>query len=356
MQVEAAFRFGLTERPRLLAASESVESLLGFASHDFLSGNISLQDKIHRDDTAVAATLFSPSFVELAGTVRLRIRGADGKICCIKGQSSKTSGCAEEGTVLTLVLNDVRDVQDPGNKSLIDSYNALLANASDYIYIKNRNHVLLAASHAVAKLTDRIDDSAALSGTDYDLHCEQEADRYYRLEEQLLTSGQCVTEIQPLASRLKFALREGDTLARLGGDEFVAVLVDLPKSDDALPVLARLLESAEKPLRIGNYSLRVSVSIGVAYHPAAEKIDADRLLRQADQAMYQAKLDSKNCYHIFSPVLLHIAKKSNRHQPGNRRLVRTYPDSRENNECLGRVSQMQSKTEEQTSFQKHGIG
>ena len=45
--------------------------------------------------------------------------------------------------------------------------------------------------------------------------------------------------------------------------------------------------------------LQVSASLGVTFYPQAEDVDADQLLRQADQAMYQAKLAGKNRYHVF---------------------------------------------------------
>ena len=102
-----------------------------------------------------------------------------------------------------------------------------------------------------------------------------------------------------LAGQLKGMLREGDTLARLGGDEFVAVLLDLPDVESALPLLKRLLDAAARPVSDGEYSLQVSASLGVSFYPQAETIDADQLLRQADQAMYQAKLAGKNRYHLF---------------------------------------------------------
>ena len=102
-----------------------------------------------------------------------------------------------------------------------------------------------------------------------------------------------------LATRMKQALREGDTLARIGGDEFVAVLIDL---DDALacqPMLTRLLDAAAQPMPFGDVTLRVSASLGVAFYPQASELDGDQLLRQADQAMYQAKVAGKNRYCVF---------------------------------------------------------
>ncbi|HAT31052.1 MAG TPA: GGDEF domain-containing protein, partial [Janthinobacterium sp.] len=100
------------------------------------------------------------------------------------------------------------------------------------------------------------------------------------------------------ARRFKGALREGDTLARIGGDEFVAVLVDLDRAEDCEPVLARLLLAAADPVRIGPLALQVSASMGVTLYPQ-DGVDADLLLRHADQAMYLAKQAGKNRYHLF---------------------------------------------------------
>jgi diguanylate cyclase (GGDEF)-like protein/PAS domain S-box-containing protein len=102
-----------------------------------------------------------------------------------------------------------------------------------------------------------------------------------------------------LAARMKLALRDGDTLARLGGDEFVAVLLDLSDIPASLPMLGRLLVAASQPVHVGKHALQVSASVGVTFYPQVEDVDADQLLRQADQAMYQAKLAGKNRYHVF---------------------------------------------------------
>jgi diguanylate cyclase (GGDEF)-like protein/PAS domain S-box-containing protein len=101
-----------------------------------------------------------------------------------------------------------------------------------------------------------------------------------------------------LAQRMKAALREGDTLARIGGDEFVAVMGDLETVQDCEPVLARLLQAAADPVRVGQVMLQVSASVGVTLYPQ-DGADADQLMRHADQAMYLAKETGKNRYHMF---------------------------------------------------------
>jgi diguanylate cyclase (GGDEF)-like protein/PAS domain S-box-containing protein len=104
-----------------------------------------------------------------------------------------------------------------------------------------------------------------------------------------------------ISARMQKALREGDSLARLGGDEFVAVLTDLTLStaaDDCEPVLTRLLRAVSEPIIIGEIVLNVSASIGVTLYPQ-DNVNADQLMRHADQAMYVAKESGKNRYHLF---------------------------------------------------------
>ena len=106
--------------------------------------------------------------------------------------------------------------------------------------------------------------------------------------------------LMALAARMKLALREGDTLARLGGDEFVAVLLDLADIEASEPILKRLLAAAAEPLQVGDLVLQVSASLGITFYPQTEEVAAEELLRQADQAMYQAKLAGKNRFRVFA--------------------------------------------------------
>ena len=103
-----------------------------------------------------------------------------------------------------------------------------------------------------------------------------------------------------VARRLRQVLREGDTVARLGGDEFIAVFTNLADTEACKPLLDRILQSISDGIGVEDLLHHVTASLGVAFYPT-EDSEPDTLLRQADQAMYQAKLQSKNCYHIFDP-------------------------------------------------------
>ncbi|MDD2811757.1 diguanylate cyclase, partial [Rhodoferax sp.] len=102
-----------------------------------------------------------------------------------------------------------------------------------------------------------------------------------------------------LAARMRQALRDGDTLARIGGDEFVVVLMDVAGLDESVPMLQRLLHATGTTLNVAGFDVTVSASVGVTFYPQAQEVDADQLMRQADQAMYQAKQAGKNRFHVF---------------------------------------------------------
>lgn len=102
-----------------------------------------------------------------------------------------------------------------------------------------------------------------------------------------------------VAQNMKDSLRAEDTLARLGGDEFVAVFTSIHTDRALNTALKRLLHAAAMSVEVEGSTLRVSASLGVTLYPQSHAQDADQLLRQADQAMYQAKLSGKNRFLVF---------------------------------------------------------
>jgi len=101
-----------------------------------------------------------------------------------------------------------------------------------------------------------------------------------------------------ISHRLRSTLRGSDTLARLGGDEFVILLGELDHVNSCMTSLERALLAVSSPVIIDGLSLQISASIGVTLYPMDNE-NGDMLLRHADQAMYSAKQDGKNCYHLF---------------------------------------------------------
>ncbi|BBP42629.1 sensor domain-containing protein [Thiosulfativibrio zosterae] len=103
-----------------------------------------------------------------------------------------------------------------------------------------------------------------------------------------------------LSKTMQKVLREGDTLARIGGDEFVILMPNLKHINDAVPLIKRLLETVALPIQIKKVKINVTASIGLTQFPQEITVDADQLMRQADQAMYQAKIAGKNRFEFFN--------------------------------------------------------
>jgi diguanylate cyclase (GGDEF)-like protein len=106
-----------------------------------------------------------------------------------------------------------------------------------------------------------------------------------------------------VAQKIKTLLNKGDFVARLGGDEFVVAIGDLSSAKDIIPLLENFLkvlrQKVKNPKNEKEY-LDMSASIGATIYPQENEIGPEALLRQADQAMYDAKKLGKNQYHIFN--------------------------------------------------------
>jgi diguanylate cyclase (GGDEF)-like protein/PAS domain S-box-containing protein len=107
--------------------------------------------------------------------------------------------------------------------------------------------------------------------------------------------------LQSVAARLRAATRTEDLVARAGGDEFVIVLED-PTAVRAAATAQRILDAFRAPLDIGEHKARMSFSIGIACFPA-DGSDGDTLMRNADTAMYRAKLIEGGAYRLFDPSM-----------------------------------------------------
>lgn len=108
--------------------------------------------------------------------------------------------------------------------------------------------------------------------------------------------------LEEVARRLTSALRNEDTALRLGGDEFVLLIGGLKSERDCELAAKRILTAIAVPFRIQNKTVRVTASMGITLYPGDSSV-TDKLLRHADQAMYKAKENGKNCYHLFDPTL-----------------------------------------------------
>jgi diguanylate cyclase (GGDEF)-like protein/PAS domain S-box-containing protein len=105
-----------------------------------------------------------------------------------------------------------------------------------------------------------------------------------------------------VANRFTTSLRGFDTIARLGGDEFAILVDDLDTADQAGIVAQRVLDALEDPLPLPDQEVAIGASVGVALTDQSDT-RADRILADADAAMYQAKREGKGCYRVFEAAM-----------------------------------------------------
>lgn len=109
------------------------------------------------------------------------------------------------------------------------------------------------------------------------------------------------TVLTIVAERLNTAIRGCDFVARIGGDEFVAIIEEIKSTQEAIPIIERVLKLIREPFHIDNMQFDISCSIGVAIHPKDGQMD--KLMACADAAMYKAKENGKNQFKFYDAYI-----------------------------------------------------
>lgn len=105
-----------------------------------------------------------------------------------------------------------------------------------------------------------------------------------------------------IAQRLQGCLRPGDTVARLGGDEFTLLLEDISDASDAVHIAERIQKELAIPFNLGGHEVFTTASIGITQSGVGYERPED-VLRDADTAMYDAKMSGKARHALFNATM-----------------------------------------------------
>ncbi len=108
--------------------------------------------------------------------------------------------------------------------------------------------------------------------------------------------------LEKVADRLRSAVRPGDTVARIGGDEFVVLQAATANPDGVAALARRLVDLLGRTYIIDGQLLTIGASVGAALAPR-DGCDPDQLLKQADLALYRAKIDGRGTFRFFEPEM-----------------------------------------------------
>lgn len=253
---------------RLAFEVPSSRTLLGYADGENHGRHFA--DLIHPDDLPNVAERFA----DVAGGVisqaraRMRIRRIDGTWAHVEAIATNL---LDDPSVSGVVVN-LRDVTEQ-----VAAENELKRQASrdPLTGLPNRNLLTLALAQQCAK-----DDGgqAALLLMDLDGFKDINDGLGHDVGDQLLIE---------IGHRLDRVTRSEDVVARLGGDEFAVLLTRLGSEQHAAKVAENLERLIQEPVRLGQVTLEVGVSIGIAGCSADDEPLA--VLQRADVAMYRAK-------------------------------------------------------------------
>ncbi|WP_147651989.1 EAL domain-containing protein [Vulcaniibacterium gelatinicum] len=108
--------------------------------------------------------------------------------------------------------------------------------------------------------------------------------------------------LRQVARRLQDCVGEGDTVARLGGDEFAIAVAAPVAVPEAIRVARRAILALTSAFEVAGQDVYLGASIGVAVYPD-DGAEAERLVKNAETAMYTAKEQGRNTIHFFTPEL-----------------------------------------------------
>jgi diguanylate cyclase (GGDEF)-like protein/PAS domain S-box-containing protein len=113
-----------------------------------------------------------------------------------------------------------------------------------------------------------------------------------------LAGDECLKKV---ALAFKTAVRRaGDLAARFGGEEFV-LLMPMTRANEATQIAEEIrlrIETQKMTPKANDASVFVTISMGVAATDPKQEVSAEGLITMADQALYRAKREGKNCVRI----------------------------------------------------------
>jgi diguanylate cyclase (GGDEF)-like protein len=104
--------------------------------------------------------------------------------------------------------------------------------------------------------------------------------------------------LQAVADRIRACVRSTDIIARLGGDEFAVIQVGTEQPLGSTTLASRLIKELCEPFDLQGHQVVIGTSVGIAIAPN-DGMEADRLMKNADMALYRSKEDGRGVYRFF---------------------------------------------------------
>lgn len=264
-------------------ASPQVEQLLGITPREWVDEPKRVRAMIHPEDAARVATAIARAGEANAPFAEeYRFIRPDGRAVWVRDEAVIMHDERGDAIYWQGIMLDITERKNLEGRLTHQAFHDALTG------LPNRALFMDRLEHALA-IAARQNTSGAV--------CFLDLDRFKVINDSLghEVGNQVLIAV---AGRLARSLRAADTLARFGGDEFAVLLQPLHDREEAIQVVERIQSTMRSPVAVGAHELFVSASMGVVFREDAQATAAD-LLRDADVAMYQAKLAGKAGYALY---------------------------------------------------------
>jgi diguanylate cyclase (GGDEF)-like protein/PAS domain S-box-containing protein len=268
---------------RWLKVNGSLSDILGYTEEELLSG--SMQDFAHGDDLRAILVSIDKLIKKKFTTCQLEHRylHKQGHTVWVLLSLSLVRGSQKESSHLIFQIQDITERKRAEERLIHDAFHDGLTG------LPNRALFMDHLKHAVERAKRSKDHTFMVLFLDLDRFKVINDSLGHLVGDQLLIG---------IARRLETCLRSIDTVARLGGDEFTILLEDLTDPYEAIEIVERIQRELSAPFKLGLQEVFTTASIGIA--PSTIGYDrAEDILRDADMAMYRAKLLGKARHEIF---------------------------------------------------------
>ena len=260
--------------------------LLGYEDEKTIINFEEFKSVIHPDDLDKVLTKIELHFAGFNKTYscEFRIQIKTGAWIWVLGRGAVVS--RDEIGTPTRMVGTITDITESKKTEQKIWYEANFDNLTD---LPNRRLFRDRLDQQI-KNADRFDTCLALLFIDLDRFKEINDLLGHDAGDQLLVEA---------ARRIQKCVRATDTVARLGGDEFTVILTDFDKKLHVEEICNKLLDSLTSKFTLGKEEAYISASIGLTIYPT-DADNSEALIRNADQAMYNAKKLGRNRFSIFS--------------------------------------------------------
>ncbi|NMG00535.1 EAL domain-containing protein [Aromatoleum toluolicum] len=275
---------------RFVFLNRRIESLLGYNRGELIGKHYSLI--VHPMDLEQARSAFAERRVGLRATtnqeIRLRCRNLDVRsfenrtiVAMLSSQGiyqqEVDDGDAKRFVGTAGVLRDITERKHAEETISYQTYHDLLTGLPNRVLFRDRLNLAISQARRRGEVVGLMYIDLDRFKLVNDTHGQLEGD-------ELLKS---------FARRVRECLRAGDTMSRQSGDEFTILLPDIADAEAVRTIAEKITTALKTPFIVGGRDFRCTASIGIAVFPDDAETP-DHLLRDADIAMCQVKVQGKN--------------------------------------------------------------